>query len=160
MDRGSLALINDPTFPTFPKMFIVLGYNEVEGTTATSNATESATESNEAEETEPTVASTIESTTGQLETTADALTTASETVDYDTVGYEEGSNGGIGSTAVYETAGNGDPYENGYGYGYQHENEVDYYRTRGDNFARYEDEYGYRNHVYDGYNGQQYEYYQ
>ncbi|NP_001131047.1 integrin-binding sialoprotein L homeolog isoform X1 [Xenopus laevis] len=74
-------------------------------------------------------------------------------------GNEEGSNGGISSTAAYETESISVEYEHGYEHTYDHENEVDYRRIRGDNYARYEDEYNYRNRYYDQY-AQQYDYYQ
>ncbi|NP_001139216.1 bone sialoprotein 2 precursor [Xenopus tropicalis] len=74
-------------------------------------------------------------------------------------GNEEGSNGGISSTATYETESISVQYEHGYEHTYDHENEVDYRRIRGDNYARYEDEYNYRNRYYDEY-ARQYDYYQ
>uniref|UniRef100_A0A8C5MNI1 Integrin-binding sialoprotein n=1 Tax=Leptobrachium leishanense TaxID=445787 RepID=A0A8C5MNI1_9ANUR len=122
---------------------------EVEDTTANLNETEieEGEESNTTEshmESLPTQTSTI---------VVDVTDTPASTVD-EVVGNEEGSNGYIASTATYETPNNGYQYENGY----EHENEV-YYKGRGDTYARYEDEYHYRNRVYDQY-GREYEYYQ
>ncbi|KAM8939401.1 integrin-binding sialoprotein [Pelodytes ibericus] len=129
---------------------------EVEETTSYQNETEieNGEQSNTTENTlgtEPTQSATIESATREVEahvlkTTGNPVSTVDETL-----GNEEGSNGGIVSTAASDTTSN---YENGH----EHENEVDY-RTRGDTYARYEDEYRYRNHIYDGYD-REYDYYQ
>ncbi|XP_063281361.1 bone sialoprotein 2 [Pelobates fuscus] len=122
---------------------------EVEETTSNMNETE--TENGEQwnttdshVQTEPMQTSTI---------AVDVTETPASIVD-ETLGIEEGSNGGIVSTTPYEPTNNGYQYENGY----EHENEA-YYKGRGDTYARYEDEYHYRNRVYDHY-GREYEYYQ
>ncbi|XP_063788528.1 bone sialoprotein 2 [Pseudophryne corroboree] len=135
---------------------------EVEDSTASQNETDtdngeqSSTASESSTEVQPTEAGTIQSATKQPESNA-GVPTGIPNNDYDNVGTEEGSNGGVASTAaVYESEMKGYHYDNGY---YDHENEVDPRRVRGDTYARYEDEYHYRNQVYDAY-GQPYHYYQ
>ncbi|XP_075045641.1 integrin-binding sialoprotein [Mixophyes fleayi] len=134
---------------------------EVEDSTASQNETstesgeQTSTASESSTEVQPTQAGTIESATRQLEDNTGAPTGIPKNSDYDNLATEEGSNGGVASTAAaYEPENNGYHYENGY---YDHENEVDPRRVKGDNYARYEDEYHYRNQVYDPY-AQQYYY--
>ncbi|XP_077332604.1 integrin-binding sialoprotein isoform X1 [Lithobates pipiens] len=110
------------------------------GTEQTSSASESSTD------VQPTQVGTIEPATTQLEENAGVPTELPRSSDYEHVGTEEGSNGGVASTtAPYDPEYNEYQYENGY---YDHENEVDPRRVRGDNYVRYEDEYDPYAHQY------------
>ncbi|XP_075705906.1 uncharacterized protein LOC142739049 [Rhinoderma darwinii] len=136
---------------------------EVEESTASQNetATENGEQSSPAQESstevQPTQVGTIESATQQLQETAGVPTELPKSNDYDNLGTEEGSNGGVVSTApVYEPENNGYQYENGY---YYHENEVDPRGVKGDTYGRYEDDYHYRNHLYQIYAQQYHQHY-
>ncbi|XP_073457142.1 integrin-binding sialoprotein isoform X1 [Aquarana catesbeiana] len=110
------------------------------GTEQTSSASESSTD------VQPTQVGTIEPATTQLQEDAGVPTELPRSSDYEHVGTEEGSNGGVASTtAPYDPEYNEYQYENGY---YDHENEVDPRRVRGDNYVRYEDEYDPYAHQY------------
>ncbi|OCT97259.1 bone sialoprotein 2 [Xenopus laevis] len=134
---------------------------EVEENSASQNETET-----ENDELDTTTNSTSLETT-QASTTAPFTTdheingggvTGPPRVSYDEKGgNEDGSNGGISSTAAYETESISVEYEQGYEHTYDHENEADYGRVKGDNYAQYEDEYNYRRRYYDHY-AQQYNY--
>ncbi|CAN2389000.1 biomineral tissue development [Pristimantis euphronides] len=122
---------------------------EVEETTASQNETTSVVQDSSTE-VQPTQAGAIEETPG-------IPTEPPKSNDYDNLGTEEGSNGGIASTApVYEPDNNGYQYENGY---YYHENEVDPRGVKGDTYGRYEDDYHYRNHLHQLYAQQYYQHY-
>ncbi|XP_069832860.1 integrin-binding sialoprotein-like [Dendropsophus ebraccatus] len=136
---------------------------EVEDSTASQNETttdngeQSSTAQASSTEMQPTQ-DTIASATQQLEETAGVPTDPPKSNDYDNLGTEEGSNGGVASTVpVYEPENNGYHYENGY---YYHENEVDPRGVKGDTYGRYEDDYHYRNHLYQIYAQQYQQYYQ
>ncbi|XP_040274035.1 bone sialoprotein 2 [Bufo bufo] len=134
---------------------------EVEDSTASQNETttdngeQSSTAQESSTEVQPTQVATIESATQQLEETASIPNELPNRNDYDNVGTEEGSNA---STApVYEPESNGYYDEHGY---YYHGNEVDPRGVKGETHGRYEDDYHYRNHLYQIYAQQYYQHYQ
>ncbi|XP_073511363.1 integrin-binding sialoprotein [Phyllobates terribilis] len=135
---------------------------EVEDSTASQNETttddgQSNTAQESSTEVQPTQAGTIEPATQQLKETAVNPTELPKSSDYDNLGAEEGSNGGAAGTAhVYEPENNGYYDEHGY---YYHENEIDPRGVKGDNYGKYEDDYHYRNHLYQLYAQQYQQYY-
>ncbi|XP_066430930.1 integrin-binding sialoprotein [Eleutherodactylus coqui] len=122
---------------------------EVEETTASQNETTSIIQESSTEA-QPTQVAIIEET-------AAVPAELPRSNDYDNLGTEEGSNGGVPSTApVYEPDNNGYQYENGY---YYHENAVEPRGVKGETYGRYEDEYQYRNYLHQLYAQQYYQHY-
>ncbi|KAM9330531.1 uncharacterized protein PAF06_014820 [Gastrophryne carolinensis] len=112
---------------------------EVEESTASLNETGTelpSTASESSTDVPPTQAAATESATTQLEDKAAVATELPRKSDSENLGTEEGSNGGVASTtAIYDPEYNEYQYENGY---YDHENEIDPRRVRGDTYMRYE----------------------